>query len=85
MQKSNVSVNVRRIEPFGLTFREALPVGAEVGSLMCGVVHDQNSQMAIFNGRPLCEVSEAEQLNTSSPTELDGKDSINVDSDPFYD
>jgi hypothetical protein len=41
--------------------------------------------MALFNGRPISELTAQEQMATSSPTETDGKDPISVDTDPFYD
>jgi hypothetical protein len=47
--------------------------------------YDQESQMAVFNGRPLSELSASDRMVISQPTETDGKDPIAVDSDPFYD
>jgi len=41
--------------------------------------------MALFNGRPLSELSAEERITSSSPTETDGKDPIAVDTDPVYD
>jgi hypothetical protein len=70
--------------PFGLTFRVPLP--ADLRQTMTRtVVRDQQRQMAIFTGRPLSELAEEEMTLPSLPTQNDGKDSIAVDSDPFYD
>ncbi|MGH3898927.1 MAG: putative ATP-grasp-modified RiPP [Pseudonocardiaceae bacterium] len=74
-----------QIEPFGLTFRVPVSPSAVPTEAVCTAVYDQQRQMALFNGRPLSELSAQEQMATSSPTETDGKDPISVDSDPFYD
>jgi putative ATP-grasp target RiPP len=74
-----------QIEPFGLTFRVPLPLSAAPTEVVRTAVYDQQRQMALFNGRPLSELTAQEQMATSSPTETDGKDPISVDSDPFYD
>ncbi len=74
-----------QIEPFGLTFRVPLPLSAVPTEAVRTAVYDQQRQMALFNGRPLSELTAQEQMVTSSPTETDGKDPISVDSDPLYD
>lgn len=74
-----------QIEPFGLTFRVPVPPSATPSEATRAAVYDQQRQMALFNGRPLSELTVQEQMTTSSPTETDGKDPISVDSDPFYD
>lgn len=73
------------VEPFGLTFRDPVPAEARVSDAVRTAVYYQQRQMAVFNGRPLSELTLEERMQDSSPTELDGKDEINVDSDPFYD
>ncbi|MCA1572845.1 MAG: hypothetical protein LC798_21645 [Chloroflexi bacterium] len=69
--------------PFGLTFTQPLKVSFSArevaGAVLCG-----HRQIAVFNGRPLCELPATEMVE-SNPTDKDGKDPINVDSDPFYD
>lgn len=69
--------------PFGLTFAEPLemsfPAREVAGAVLCG-----QRQVAMFDGRPLCELMATEMVQ-SNPTEKDGKDPINVDSDPLYD
>jgi putative ATP-grasp target RiPP len=69
--------------PFGLTFVEPMevpfPEREVAGAVLCG-----RRQIAVFDGRPLCELM-ATEMEQSSPTEKDGKDPINVDSDPIYD
>lgn len=69
--------------PFGLRFVEPLevsfPTREVAGAILC-----ERRQIAVFDGRPLCEQMTAD-MALSSPTEKDGKDPINVDSDPFYD
>ncbi len=69
--------------PFGLTFAEPLdvpfPVQEVAGAVLC-----EQQQIAVFDGRPLCELMATEMVQ-SNPTEKDGKDPINVDSDPIYD
>lgn len=69
--------------PFGLTFAEPLevsfPAREVAGAVLCG-----HRQIAVFDGRPLCELMATDMVD-SSPTEKDGKDPINVDSDPLYD
>lgn len=74
-----------QIEPFGLTFRVPVPPSAALTEAVRTAVYDPQRQMALFNGRPLSELSAREQMTTSSPTEKDGKDPISVDTDPFYD
>lgn len=74
-----------QIEPFGLTFRVPVPPSAVPTEAVRTAVYDQQRHMALFNGRPLSELSAQEQMVTSSPTETDGKDPISVDTDPFYD
>ncbi|MGH3777473.1 MAG: putative ATP-grasp-modified RiPP [Pseudonocardiaceae bacterium] len=74
-----------QIEPFGLTFRVPVPPSAVPTEAVRTAVYDQQRQIALFNGRPLSELSAQEQMATSSPTETDGKDPISVDTDPFYD
>ncbi|MGQ0773877.1 MAG: putative ATP-grasp-modified RiPP [Pseudonocardiales bacterium] len=69
--------------PFGLTFAEPLKVPFPARELSEAVLCEQR-QIAVFDGRPLCELM-ATDMVASSPTEKDGKDPINVDSDPFYD
>jgi hypothetical protein len=76
-------MNTERV-PFGLTFRVPLPPGSQQ-TVTHTAVRDQQRQMATFTGRPLSEVAEEEMTLPSLPTENDGKDEINVDSDPFYD
>lgn len=71
--------------PFGLTLLEPVPARSRVTDSSTSVVLDQQRQMAVFNGRPLCEQTAADLLMGSSPTETDGKDPIAVDSDPVYD
>jgi putative ATP-grasp target RiPP len=80
----SVSSSVQ-LEPFGLTFRVPVPSTAAPSEAIRSAVYDQQSQMALFNGRPLSELSAQERMDSSSPTENDGKDPIAVDSDPFYD
>lgn len=77
--------NCVQIEPFGLTFPVPVPPSAVPTESVRTAVYDQQRQMALFNGRPLAELTAQEQMTTSSPTETDGKDPISVDSDPFYD
>jgi putative ATP-grasp target RiPP len=79
-----VNGNVQ-IEPFGLTFRVSVPASAASTEAVRAAVYDQQRQMALFNGRPLSELSAQEQMVTSSSTETDGKDPISVDTDPVYD
>ncbi|MGH3823992.1 MAG: putative ATP-grasp-modified RiPP [Pseudonocardiaceae bacterium] len=74
-----------QIEPFGLTFRVPAPASAIPAETVRTAVYDQQRQMALFNGRPLSELSAEEQMVTSSSTETDGKDPISVDTDPVYD
>lgn len=71
------------LTPFGLTFAEPLEAPFPVRELAEAVLRGQR-QIAVFDGRPLCELM-ATEMAGSSPTEKDGKDPINVDSDPFYD
>jgi putative ATP-grasp target RiPP len=70
-----------KITPFGLTFAEPTgrmhPRPDATGATLC-----RQQQVAVFNGRPLCELM-ATEMAESVPTEKDGKDPINVDSDPF--
>ncbi|MGH3854420.1 MAG: putative ATP-grasp-modified RiPP [Pseudonocardiaceae bacterium] len=73
------------VEPFGLTFRVPVPASAVPTEAVRSAVYDQQRQMALFNGRPLSELTTQEQMVTSSPTETDGKDPLSVDTDPFYD
>jgi len=72
-----------QLTPFGLTFLEPLevsfPTREVTGAVLC-----RQRQIAMFDGRPLCELMTTEMVE-STPTEKDGKDPINVDSDPFYD
>jgi len=70
--------------PFGLSFVQPMPPQARP-SPMAQAVLDQQRQVAMFNGRPLCELAAEDLMVDSNPTEKDGKDPINVDSDPFYD
>jgi putative ATP-grasp target RiPP len=79
-----VNGNVQ-IEPFGLTFRVSVPASAASTEAVRAAVYDQQRQMALFNGRPLSELSAQELMVTSSSTETDGKDPISVDTDPVYD
>jgi putative ATP-grasp target RiPP len=69
--------------PFGLRFVEPaevpFPVREVAGAVLC-----ERRQIAVFDGRSLCELMAADMVE-SNPTEKDGKDPINVDSDPFYD
>lgn len=74
-----------QVEPFGLTFRVPVPPEAAPSETVRTAVYDQQRQMALFNGRPLSELSAQERMDSSSPTEKDGKDPIAVDSDPYYD
>lgn len=79
-----MSSNVQ-VEPFGLTFRVPVPPSAAPNEAVRTAVYDQELQMALFNGRPLSELSAQERTTASSPTETDGKDPIAVDTDPVYD
>lgn len=74
-----------QVEPFGLSFRVQVPLSAAPGEAVRTAVYDQQRQMALFNGRPLSELSADEIMVMSSPTETDGKDPIAVDTDPVYD
>jgi putative ATP-grasp target RiPP len=74
-----------QIEPFGLSFRVSVPPSAIPTEAVRNAVYDQQRQMALFNGRPLSELTAQEQMVTSSSTEADGKDPISVDTDPLYD
>jgi putative ATP-grasp target RiPP len=69
--------------PFGLRFAEPFeapfPAHEITETVLC-----ERRQIAVLDGRPLCEPMATEMVE-SSPTEKDGKDPINVDSDPFYD
>ncbi len=69
--------------PFGLRFVEPLEVSFPAREV-AGAVLCERRQIAIFDGRPLCELMATDMVK-SSPTEKDGKDPINVDSDPLYD
>lgn len=69
--------------PFGLRFAEPLEVSFPAREV-AGAVLCERRQIAVFDGRPLCELMATDMVQ-SSPTEKDGKDPINVDSDPFYD
>lgn len=69
--------------PFGLRFVEPLEASFPAREV-AGAVLDQRRQIAVFDGRPLCELMATDMVE-SRPTEKDGKDPINVDSDPFYD
>lgn len=73
------------VEPFGLSFAEPLPVQAQPSHALSAAVLDQRRQVGVFNGRPLCELAAEDLMIDSRPTEKDGKDPINVDSDPLYD
>ncbi len=77
--------NSVHVEPFGLTFRVPVPASAIPTETVRSAVYGQECQMALFNGRPLSELTAQEQMAASSPTETDGKDPISVDTDPFYD
>jgi putative ATP-grasp target RiPP len=72
-------------EPFGLSFRVSMSPSAIRTEAVRNAVYDQQRQMALFNGRPLSELTAQEQMVTSSSTETDGKDPISVDTDPLYD
>lgn len=74
-----------QVEPFGLTFRVPVPPSAIPSAAIRAAVYDQQSQMALLNGRPLSELSAQERITSSNPTETDGKDPIAVDTDPVYD
>ncbi|MGH3909257.1 MAG: putative ATP-grasp-modified RiPP [Pseudonocardiaceae bacterium] len=74
-----------QVEPFGLTFRVPVPPSVAPSEAVRTAVYDQQRQMALFNGRPLSELSADELIMSSSPTETDGKDPISVDTDPVYD
>ncbi|MGH3867935.1 MAG: putative ATP-grasp-modified RiPP [Pseudonocardiaceae bacterium] len=69
--------------PFGLRFIEPLAVSFPAREVSEAVLCERR-QIAVFDGRPLCELM-AVDMALSSPTEKDGKDPINVDSDPLYD
>ncbi len=69
--------------PFGLRFAEPLQARFPTREV-AEVVLCERRQIAVFDGRPLCELMATDMVE-SSPTEKDGKDPINVDSDPFYD
>lgn len=69
--------------PFGLRFIEPLEVSFPIREV-AGAVLCERRQIAVFDGRPLCELIAADMVE-SNPTEKDGRDPINVDSDPFYD
>lgn len=71
--------------PFGLTLLEPVPARYQATEGLSQAVLDQQRQMAVFNGRPLCEHTVEELLMGSNPTETDGKDPIAVDTDPVYD
>jgi len=77
--------NSTQVEPFGLTFRVPVLPSAIPSEAIHAAVYDQQLQMALFNGRPLSELSAQERITSSSPTETDGKDPIAVDTDPVYD
>jgi len=70
------------VTPFGLTFVE--PREVSFPAQITEAVLCRQRQIAMFDGRPLCELIGTEMVE-STPTEQDGKDPINVDSDPFYD
>lgn len=74
------------VQPFGLTFMEAVPP-QPVPVPLSGAVLDRQRHIATFNGRPLCElVGLDEEMNSSSQTNTDGEDSITgLDTDPLYD
>lgn len=74
-----------QVEPFGLTFRVPVPPSAVPSEAVRAAVYDQQRQVALFNGRPLSELTAQERMDSSSPTETDGKDPISVDTDPVYD
>lgn len=74
-----------QVEPFGLTFRVPVPASAVPSEMIRRAVYDQQRQMALFNGRPLSELSALERMDMSGSTETDGKDPISVDTDPVYD
>ncbi len=78
-------MNSSVVEPFGLTFRVPVPPSAAPSEAVRTAVYDQQRQMALFNGRPLSELGAQERMDSSSPTETDGKDPISVDTDPVYD
>lgn len=71
------------LTPFGLTFAEPLEVSFPAREVSEAVLCGQR-QIAVFDGRPLCELMATDMVD-SRPTDKDGKDPINVDSDPFYD
>jgi putative ATP-grasp target RiPP len=81
-RKGNVAMRTA-MTPFGLKFVEPLdtsfPAREVAGAVLC-----EQRQIAVFDGRPLGELMATEMVE-SRPTEKDGKDPINVDSDPFYD
>lgn len=78
-----LQLGLTAITPFGLRFLKPLersfPAREIAEAVLC-----ERSQIAVFNGRPLCELMATDMVE-SSPTEKDGKDPVNVDSDPFYD
>ncbi len=74
-----------QLVPFGLTFRTPSNPDGALSLMLRTAAYDQESQMAVFNGRPLSELSASDRMVISQPTETDGKDPIAVDSDPFYD
>lgn len=81
-REGNITMRTVMI-PFGLRFAEpfeaSFPAREVAGAVLC-----KRHQIAVFDGRPLCELMTTEMVE-SNPTERDGKDPINVDSDPFYD
>lgn len=72
-------------EPFGLTFMQPLPPQARSSGALLAAELDRRRQVAVLSGRPLCELAAEDLMVNTQPTEKDGKDPINVDSDPFYD
>jgi len=72
------------VEPFGLSFIQPLQPHVRLSCAMSTAEPDRR-HTAVINGRPLCELAAEDLMVESQPTEKDGKDPINVDSDPFYD
>ena len=73
------------MQPFGLTFMQPLPPQPRSSGALSAAELDRRRQVAVLNGRPLCELPAEDLMVNTQPTEKDGKDPINVDSDPFYD
>ncbi len=67
--------------PFGLTLLESVSARFQP-AVLSRAVRNQQRQMAVLTGRPLCEQTVEDLLVGSSPTETDSKNPVAIDTDP---